>query len=671
MAHGITLGCGTSRYGVGAPVKIDFALSEVTVCGICGKLNFDTDARVAPGLLKSMADAIYHRGPDDEGFYASGQVGLGFRRLSIIDLNTGHQPLSNEDDSIWIVFNGEIYNYQELRELLRAKGHTFKTQTDTEVIVHLYEEYGERCVEKLRGMFAFAIWDDRQKTLLLARDRVGIKPLYYWLTDRNLVFGSEIKAILVDPEVKPEVAPAMIDRFLSFYYVPGEETLFQNIYKLAPGSYMVVKDGKPKIQQYWDLCFSSSSVSDQDVEKKLVDLLDESVRLHMISDVPVGFLLSGGVDSTAMLDFAVGKTNWPLSSFTLGFSEPGLIDERPFATLAARTYGADHHEMTITSKEFADFLPKFAWHMEEPCCEPQAIALYYVSRLAKDFVKVLISGEGGDEAFAGYQTYRGVLWLERLKSAIGPLSGPLSASFAAIDRVVDSHRLAKYGPMLNLDFEEYYYSRTASPFLYFNSHVAELYSKDFLCHVDKDFSLSTVKRYLRGGNGSGKINKMLYVDTKTSLPDDLLLKADKMTMANSIELRVPLLDHKLLEFAATLPENLKVRGFTTKYIVKRALRNRVPKEILHRKKAGFPVPYASWLRTELKDFTSDVLLDRETLSRGYFNRGCIERLLREDQQSGRYPKEILSLVSLELWHRAFLNKETVSASTDVGSSVSA
>jgi len=669
VAHSIAVGCGRSRYGFGAPVKLDPALSEVIVCGICGKLDFDRSSSIAPGLLKSMADAIYHRGPDDEGYYVSGPVGLGFRRLSIIDLSTGHQPLSNEDGSVWIVFNGEIYNYQELREFLRAKGHIFKTQTDTEVIVHLYEELGEQCVEKLRGMFAFAIWDNRRSTLLLARDRVGIKPLYYWLTQTGLVFASEIKSILVDPEVKPEVAPDMIDRFLSFYYVPGEETLFRNISKLAPGSYMVVTDGKTRIQQYWDLHFAPSGVSEEDAERRLVDLLEESVQLHMISDVPVGFLLSGGVDSTAMLGFAVGKTGKRLSSFTLGFSEPDLIDERPYATLAARTYGADHHEMTITSKEFADFLPKFAWHMEEPCCEPQAVALYYVSRLAKDFVKVLISGEGGDEAFAGYQTYRGVLWLERLKSAIGPLSGPLSAGFSAIDRVVGSHRLAKYGPLMNRDFEDYYYSRTATPFQYFNSRVSEFYSSDFLSHVNKDVSLSVVKRYLKGENRNGKVNKMLYVDTKTSLPDDLLLKADKMTMANSIELRVPLLDHKLLEFAATLSEDLKVRGFTTKYIVKKALRNRVPKEILHRKKAGFPVPYASWLRTELKDWTVDILLDRETLSRGYFKRDSIERLIQNERETGRYSKEILSLVSLELWHRAFLNKETVSAASTDGSPV--
>jgi asparagine synthase (glutamine-hydrolysing) len=411
------------------------------------------------------------------------------------------------------------------------------------------------------------------------------------------------------------------------------------------------------------LHFAPQDINDEEAEKKLLALLEESVRLHMISDVPVGFLLSGGIDSTAMLSLATKNSDRQLSSFTLGFSEPGLIDERPYATLAARTFGADHHEMTISSKEFADFLPKFAWYMEEPCCEPQAVALYYVSRLAKEFVKVLISGEGGDEAFAGYQTYRGVFWLERLKSAVGPLRGPLSATAHAIDRALPLHRLAKYGPLMNADFERYYYSRTATPFLYFNSCMSDFYSKDFLAHVDKDRSLSVVTRYLAQSNGNGKINRMLYVDTKTSLPDDLLLQADKMTMANSIELRVPLLDHVLLEFAATLPEHSKVRWFTTKYIMKSALRNRVPKEILYRKKAGFPVPYAAWLRGELKDWTMQILLDPATLSRGYFNPSSVERLIQQESQTGRYSKEILSLLSLELWHRAFLKNDNFSGET--------
>jgi asparagine synthase (glutamine-hydrolysing) len=625
------------------------------VCGICGKLSFDHEARISTRLLKAMADSIQHRGPDDEGYYTSGPVGFGFRRLSIIDLDTGHQPMCNEDASVWIVFNGEIYNYQELRCNLAARGHVFKTQTDTEVIVHLYEEFGEACVEKLRGMFAFAIWDERQQTLFVARDRIGIKPLYYWLSEKSLIFGSEIKAILADPEVKPEVVPEMIDRFLTFYYVPGEETLFRNIRKLAPGSFMVVKNGQARIKQYWDLHFSPTPQSIDTAEKKFLEVLEESVALHMISDVPVGFLLSGGVDSTAMLGFAVGKTSYPLASFTLGFDSPGLADERPYARLAATQYGSDHHEMTITAREFADFLPQFAWHMEEPVCEPQAVALYYVSKMAKDFVKVLISGEGGDEAFAGYQTYRGVLWLERLKRSLGPFNSMVSSALGSMNRVLGLRRLSKYGPLMRVPFESYYYSRTSSPFSYFNTHAHELYSSGFGAAVSKGFSTKVVTRYLKDRSEDGYMNQMLYVDTKTSLPDDLLLKADKMTMANSIELRVPLLDHELLEFAAGLPENFKIRGFITKYIVKTALRDRLPKQILQRKKAGFPVPYEMWLRTELKGWLSDVLLDSQTLSRGYFKRSGVENLLAKNSAQCGHSKELLSLAALELWHREFLD----------------
>jgi asparagine synthase (glutamine-hydrolysing) len=631
---------------------------EGSVCGICGKLNFERGADVSPALLKTMADTIEHRGPDDEGYYVDGQVGFGFRRLSIIDLNTGHQPISNENGTVWIVFNGEIYNYKELRQQLQSRGHIFRTQTDTEVIVHLYEEYGEACVEHLRGMFGFAIWDQNVRTLFLARDRVGIKPLYYWLSESSLVFGSEIKAILADPAVKRDVNTEMVDRFLTFYYMPGEETLLQGIRKLAPGHSLLVKDGKVRIRKYWDLEFVPAPHPVKEVEEKLLSLLDEAVRMHMIADVPVGFLLSGGVDSTAMLSFAVGKTDHELSSFTLGFSSSGIADERPFATMAAKRYGSRHHEMTITSKEFADFLPKLAWHMEEPVCEPQAVALYYVSRLAKDFVKVLISGEGGDEAFAGYQTYRGVLWLERLKNALGPLNNPVSSMLTTANQLLKFKRIRKYAPLLSLPFEDYYFSRTTSPFSYFNQHSASLYTKDFAHHIHKRRSIAAVSPYLEKTVGGGVVNKMLYIDTKTSLPDDLLLKADKMTMANSIELRVPMLDHKFLEFAATVPESLKVHAFTTKYVLKTALRNHVPKEILDRRKAGFPVPYESWLRTTMKSWVVDTLLDRTTVDRGYFKRNAVEKLIHAHVETGRYPKEILSLVSLELWHRAFLAGET-------------
>ncbi|MEI6125935.1 MAG: asparagine synthase (glutamine-hydrolyzing) [Pseudomonadota bacterium] len=627
------------------------------MCGICGKLIFDNSGAVEQSLVNAMLDTIRHRGPDDEGSYVAPGIGLGHRRLSIIDLSTGHQPLSNEDGSIWIVFNGEIYNYQELQKELASKGHIFKTKSDTEVIVHLYEEYGASCVERLRGMFAFALWDAKQKTLLLARDRVGIKPLYYWKAHNSIVFASEIKAILTDPSVDRVLDPGMIDRFLTFYFVPGEETLFKGIHKLLPGHYLLCRGGRVETRQYWDLHFSESRISMQEAEARTLALLEESLQLHMISDVPVGFLLSGGVDSTAMLSFASGKTPYPLSSYTLGFSESVVADERPYAKLAAERYGSVHHEMTITSKDFVDFMPGYIWHMEEPVCEPQAVALYYVSRMAKKYVKVLISGEGGDEAFAGYSIYRNILWLERLKKAMGPLKSVLGPGLVSANRMLKSQKVGKYAPLLDIPCNSFCYGRTYHPAGYFNSRMDALYSKDFAQHVDKNRSVGVVKEFLNSVSGAGLVNRMLYVDTKTSLPDDLLLKADKMTMANSLELRVPFLDHKLLEFAASLPTNFKVRKFTTKYLAKRALKDRLPKEIVERRKVGFPVPYEAWLRTELGPWVNEVLLDRRTLGRGYFERSCIERIIAENKQAGgSHSKEILSLVTLELWHRAFLDK---------------
>ncbi len=631
---------------------------------------FDRDASVAPTLLKRMADTIAHRGPDDEGYYVSAPIGLGFRRLSIIDLSAGHQPLANEDGTVWIVFNGEIYNYRALREQLLAKGHHFKTQTDTEVIIHLYEELGASCVEKLQGMFAFAIWDERQKLLFLARDRVGIKPLYYALKKSFLSFGSEIKAILADPEVEAEVVPPIIDRFLTFSYLPGEETLFRDIRKLTPGCCMVVKDGRADIRRYWDLRCSKSDMSLADAEEELSRLLEETVRTHQIGDVPVGFLLSGGVDSTAMISLAAAKRERQISSYTIGFSHPGITDERPYARLAAKQYGSEHHEMTITAQDFQDFLPAYVRHMEEPVCEPPAVALYYVSRLASTHVKVLISGEGGDEAFGGYQNYRRVLWLERIKHAIRPLNGVVSRAFSAFGKGPGSRHFAN-APLLNVPFESYYYSRTASPFSFFNQHFGSFYEEGFASTVDKQFSLRAVQGY-SASEIDDLVNRMLYIDTKTWLPDDLLLKADKMTMANSVELRVPFLDHKVLEFASSLPGNYKVRRFTTKYIAKRSLRKLVPREILRRKKVGLPVPYASWLRTDLRSWMQDVLLDRKTVARGYFRKNRVESLLSENLRAGTHSKELFSLVVLELWHREFLqSKPLLSSGTAPGAVVCA
>ena len=622
---------------------------------------FGSEAKVPVSLVKAMADTIYHRGPDDEGYYVSGPIGLGFRRLAIIDLNSGHQPVSNEDGTVQIIFNGEIYNYKELREFLLSKGHVFKTQSDTEVIVHLYEELGPQCLEKLRGMFAFAIWNENTKILFLARDRVGIKPLYYSLTDESLVFASEIKAILADPSIHREIAPEMIDRFLTFLYVPGEETLLKGIRKLAPGHYLLARDGKVVIEQYWDLRFAESTPSRslKEAEADLLSLLAESVKLHMIADVPVGVLLSGGVDSTGVLSFAVDGTDKEVSSFTVGFSGGEVADERPFARLAAETFGTQHHEMTITAQDFVSFLPKYVWHMEEPVCEPPAIAMYYVSKLARNYVKVLLSGEGGDEAFAGYSNYRNLVWLERVKRGLSPLNGAVARGLSAADSLFHMPRMAKYLPLMNERFPDYYYSRTSNPFRYTGNGLGKVYSADFGRAIDRAHTLEPVRRLQAHARGQKTLAAMLYIDTKTWLPDELLIKADKMTMANSVELRVPLLDHRVLEFAASLPPSFKLRGFTPKYILKKALSQKIPKEIRNRKKAGFPVPYESWLRNDLKDIVWAVLTDRRTVERGYFRKESVEALLQANSNGTNYSKEIFSLLSFELWQRTFLEREQV------------
>jgi asparagine synthase (glutamine-hydrolysing) len=430
---------------------------------------------------------------------------------------------------------------------------------------------------------------------------------------------------------------------------------------------MVVHQGELQIRQYWDLHFSAEPEhsNQKQAEEQLVDLLKESVRLHMISDVPVGFLLSGGLDSTAMLSFAAGKSDQPISSYTIGFSEPGIEDERPYARLAANRYGVKHYEMTITSQDFLNFLPQYVWHMEEGVCEPPAVALYYISKLAKEHVKVLISGEGGDEAFAGYGNYRTFLWLERLKSAAGPLKGVFSGALAAFNSIARSKKIAKYLPLLDIPLSSYYYSRTSSPFSFFNKPANPVYSTAFANIADKRSSLSVVQKYLRVDLNN--LNKMLYVDTKTWLPDDLLIKADKITMANSIELRVPFLDHKVMEFAASLPTNFKVRGLTTKYLAKKALRQTVPHEILNRKKTGFPVPYESWLRTDLKSWLRDLLFSQRAMERGYFDRRGMENLFSKNLETGSYSKEIFCLAVLELWHRIFSDGGNLPVSYEGGS----
>jgi len=626
------------------------------MCGIVGKLNYDDEKPVSPELLQRMMDQIRHRGPDGEGRYVDGSIGLGHRRLSIIDLDTGGQPMCNEDGTVWVVYNGELYNFPDLRVELKALGHTFKSNTDTEVIVHMYEELGTDSVARFRGMFAFALWDDRKKLLLLARDRVGIKPLYYYNTGKALLFSSEIKALLVDPSVTRRVNLRAIDRFLTYYYLPGNETLFDGIYKLDPGHYLTVCNGQITVQQYWDLHFNTSPryTNLDDATHDLQKLLRRTVKDHMISDVPVGVLLSGGVDSTSVLSYAVEEACERVRTFTVGFSGEEFADERPFARLAAKRYGTDHQEITIDAGNFREFLPKFVWHMEEPVCEPPAVALYYVSKLVRDSsVKVLLSGEGGDEAFGGYSKYRNILILEGLKAGFGDAKGLLRLGLKTLE-CVGWKKIHRYANIVNLPLSQYYFSCTAMPDTAFNRKKHLLYSKEFKDFLGQQDSDAPTRYFFEKLNDQSLLNQMLYVDTKTLLPDDLLLKADKMTMATSVELRVPFLDFRVLEFAANLPAHFKVKGWSTKRILKAAIEKIVPIEIIKRKKTGFPVPYDRWMKLNLEELVSDLILGENSSIFKYFNKGAVQKLVQEWQNGQRHSQEIFSLIVLELWHKQFL-----------------
>jgi asparagine synthase (glutamine-hydrolysing) len=507
-------------------------------------------------------------------------------------------------------------------------------------------------------MFAFAIWDVPRQRLFVARDRVGIKPLYFCQTHETIWFASEIKALLMDDRVPREICLPSIDSFLSYHYCPGPHTMFRDIHRLLPGHAFTVENGSVRFIQYWDLVFPEqpASISFDDAADELRDLLRRRVEDHMMSDVPVGFLASGGVDSTALLGFAVQQTARQIQTFTVGFEEEGFADERPYARLAAERFGTRHHEISISAQQFREYLPAYVWQMEDPVCEPPAIALHYVSKLAREHVKVLLSGEGGDEAFGGYPNYPNQLLLERLKSICGPLRSPVGAGLSMFRSAPGLRRFAGYGNLLPLNLRDHYQSRTSTPFSHFNASKAELYSDSFrLASPTKgeDSYFDVLFRQIRKQDVLGQ---MLYIDTKTWLPDDLLIKADKITMGNSVELRVPLLDHDVLEFAARLPSSYKVKGMQTKRVLKRAFRGLVPEQILKRKKTGFPVPYERWLRKDLQEYVRETICSERALGRGYFNRRGIEKLLHDDASNRGDMKRTFCLLVLELWHKRFVDR---------------
>ncbi|HEY2384655.1 MAG TPA: asparagine synthase (glutamine-hydrolyzing) [Terriglobia bacterium] len=624
------------------------------MCGICGIVNFNVTEPVDPALIERMTSAQAHRGPDDDGYFIGDNAGLGHRRLSIIDLSGGKQPIFNEDESVAVVFNGEIYNYADLTEDLISRGHRFKTRSDTETIVHAYEEYGDTCMRDFRGMFAFALWDRRRKRLLLVRDRLGIKPVYYYCGKGFVAFASEIKSLLQHPEVPREVDRQAIDLYLSLRYVPGPRTMFKNIFKLQPGHWLTADESGVRTGKYWDLDYESRRAIDVE---EFQHLLEESVRLRLISEVPLGVFLSGGLDSTAMLALMTKINKGErVKTFSVGYEAGGNPDseieeanEFTFARQAAAHFGAEHHEFRMTSRDFRNAIPMMVSHLDEPMADPTCIPLYFISKLARNYITVVLSGEGADETMAGYTFYRKILKLEKLRRS----AGPLAAAFPALASLPVGDRVRAYLRRAGTPLESHYRGMVKG--LSLEARLA-LTGEDRVrkcdAHLDEIFG-----GYFGHVRGASALNRMLYVDTKVWLPEDLLLKADKMTMATAVELRVPFLDHKLVEYLAASPDNAKVQGNQGKWILRQAMGNVVPPSILHRTKKGFPMPAAAWFRTDMREFVRDTLMARDSACRDYFDRQAIEQIVVR-QEEGRLSgfQEIWSLIVFEHWHKYFIEQ---------------
>ncbi len=595
-----------------------------------------------------MCAAIVHRGPDDAGFYFGPGVGLGMRRLSVIDLDSGRQPVSNEDGSVQVVFNGEIYNFRELRRQMEGRGHVFSTHGDTETIVHLYEEYGKGCVDHLRGMFAFALWDSRRKQLLIARDRLGIKPLYYAEVGGRLLFASELKAILQLPEVNRTLNWSAVSHIFSFLSTPLSEAIIDGVHKIEPGHLMTVSPNRgPVIERYWDLDFEPDYGRDENYfVERVRGLIEESVRLHMVSDVPLGAFLSGGIDSSAIVAAAARLSPEPLKTFTIGFTEPAY-NELDHARQVAALYHTDHHELTL-GPDALDQLDGLAWHLDEPFGDASAIPTYMVSKLASKSVKVVLSGDGGDELFAGYDKYvveQRERSYRRLPASARSLLGTIGRnmpngmrgrnllrhySLAGAERYLDASTLFRRDDIKGL----------------FRPEIAELLAPHEHWRAKAAYMESGCRNWLSNLQG---------LDVKNYLPLDILTKVDRMSMAHSIETRVPMLDHKLVEFAATIPPEMNLHGGTTKYVLKQAMRGILPDAIIDRPKQGFAVPLGFWFRGKLGAYVRDLLLGDRSKRRGFFNTRYIENLVTRHENGQNLDMQLWTLISFELWSRAFLD----------------
>jgi asparagine synthase (glutamine-hydrolysing) len=632
------------------------------MCGICGiaapsKLN----RRIDESLLVRMRDVLSHRGPDEAGIFYGGSVAMGHRRLSIVDLSGGQQPMANEDETIWISFNGEIYNHGELRPGLEDRGHTYSTTSDTETIIHLYEERGPRVVEELRGMFTFAIWDWQQRKLLLARDRLGIKPLYYCLTEEGIIyFASEIKALIEAGAVRPELNYNSLADYSANRYTSGEETMFRGVKRLLPGHTLVWHEGAIEINRYWDVSFEKAEekLTEQEYVEQFDYLFRESVKLRLMADVPLGMFLSGGIDSSAIAAVMSEMVTEPIKTFSVAFAEREA-NELDYARIVARAYSTDHHEIVITPEQFFDALPSLVYQEDEPIAHPSSLPLYFVSKLAAEHVKVVLTGEGADELLAGYGKYRTTVYNLALGRAYNRTT-PESLR-RTIRRAIENvpvagrmkQKLARTFLFQPPNIEDIYFdnfsvfSRTMQQSLFTSAARERMGASD-----PYSSSLDCIKE----SDASELLDQLLAADMKTYL-HELLMKQDQMSMAASIESRVPFLDHKLVEFAARLPVKMKLQGMTTKYILRRAMRNRLPKEILTRKKMGFPVPVGSWLRGAFRHIVDEYVLSPRTRERGIFEHNYVESIVARHMAGENHDERLWSLINFEIWQRQFIDRE--------------
>jgi len=634
------------------------------MCGICGiaiprSLNRAVDA----AALARMRDSLTHRGPDDSGTYTDGQVGLGHRRLSIVDLAGGHQPMCNEDETIWISYNGEVYNHRDLRPGLEARGHVYQTTCDTETIIHLYEERGPRAVEELRGMFAFAIWDQPRRRLVLSRDRLGVKPLYYSISDEGVIhFASEIKALLEARAIRAGLNYDALADYAANRSTSGEDTLFRGIKRLLPGHTLVWDDGRVRIERYWDLSFAKSDSSHNDAQyvEEFFELFRESVRLRLMADVPLGMFLSGGIDSSAIVSVMSEMVSDPIKTFSVAF-EDREANELEYARLVAGRFGTDHHEVVVSPQQFFDALPSLVYQEDEPIAHPSSIPLYFVSRLASEHVKVVLTGEGSDELLAGYDKYRKTIF----NIALGRIyhnSSPRelrNAVARAISKLNGASRirqkLSRTFLALSPGIEDIYFDNFS---VFTRAMQRQLFTpatREQMCEHDP---YRAALDLIGQSDSTELLDQLLAADMKTYL-HELLMKQDQMSMAASIESRVPFLDHKLVEFAARLPVKMKLRGLTTKHILRRAMRDRLPREILTRRKMGFPVPVGAWLRGRFRHVVDEYVLSPRAMERNIFNSDFVRELVARHNTGENHSERLWALINFEIWQRRFLDGETV------------